>query len=109
VQVAIDDFGTGFTSVSQLLGMPIDTLKIDRSFVASSHPTSRELVHLMTRAAHAFGLRVVAEGVEEAGQIANLAECAVEAAQGYHFARPQSADEALALIRMPVLPVRLAG
>jgi diguanylate cyclase (GGDEF)-like protein len=109
VQVAIDDFGTGFTSVSQLLRMPIDTLKIDRSFVASAHPTSRELVHLMTRAAHAFGLRVIAEGVEEANQIENLTDCAVEAAQGYHFARPQTADKALALIRMPALPVRLAS
>ena len=109
VQVAIDDFGTGFTSVGQLLRMPIDALKIDRSFVSSSHPTNRELVHLMARAAHAFGLRVIAEGVEEAEQIENLADCSVEAAQGYHFARPQTADEALELIRMPALPARLAG
>jgi EAL domain-containing protein (putative c-di-GMP-specific phosphodiesterase class I) len=52
---------------------------------------------------------VIAEGVEEANQIENLTDCAVEAAQGYHFARPQTADKALALIRMPALPVRLAS
>ena len=104
VQVAIDDFGTGFTSIGQLLRLPIDTLKIDRSFVASSDPAHQELVQLMARAAHAFGLHVIAEGVEDAAQLGNLANCAVEAAQGFHFARPQSADDALALMRLPALP-----
>jgi diguanylate cyclase (GGDEF)-like protein len=104
VQVAIDDFGTGFTSIGQLLRLPIDTLKIDRSFVASTDPAHQELVQLMARAAHAFGLHVIAEGVEDATQLGNLANCAVEAAQGFHFARPQAADDALALMRLPALP-----
>ncbi len=98
VQVAIDDFGTGFTSIGQLLRLPIDTLKIDRSFVASTDQTHHELVHLMARAAHAFGLTVVAEGVEHPEQLTNLTSCAVDSAQGFLYARPQSAAEALALI-----------
>jgi EAL domain-containing protein (putative c-di-GMP-specific phosphodiesterase class I) len=85
--------------------MPIDALKIDRSFVSSSHSTNRELVHLMARAAHAFGLRVIAEGVEAAEQIENLADCSVEAAQGYYFSRPVPAQRAAELVRACVLPL----
>jgi diguanylate cyclase (GGDEF)-like protein len=105
VRVSIDDFGTGFTSIGQLLSLPVDELKIDRSFVASTDPAQLELVELMARAAHAFGLHVVAEGVEEAVQLDRLAGCAVESAQGFHFAYPQPADETLALVRLPALPV----
>ena len=72
VSIAIDDFGTGYTSIGQLRNMPVDTLKIDRSFVASTEPAHRELVALMIRAAHTFGLTVVAEGVEEPAQLARL-------------------------------------
>jgi EAL domain-containing protein (putative c-di-GMP-specific phosphodiesterase class I) len=105
VRVSIDDFGTGFTSIGQLLSLPVDELKIDRSFVASTDPAQLELVELMARAAHAFGLHVVAEGVEEAVQLDRLAGCAVESAQGFHFAYPQPADDTLALVRLPFLPV----
>jgi diguanylate cyclase (GGDEF)-like protein len=109
VQVAIDDFGTGFTSIGQLLQLPIDTLKIDRSFVASADPAHKELVALMARAAHAFGLSVVAEGVEEQAQVGNLTSAAIESAQGFLYARPQAPDAVLTLMRMPTLPALRAG
>jgi EAL domain-containing protein (putative c-di-GMP-specific phosphodiesterase class I) len=104
VRIAIDDFGVGYSALGYLRRLSADTLKIDRSFVASTDPAHQELVQLMARAAHAFGLHVIAEGVEDATQLGNLANCAVEAAQGFHFARPQAADDALALMRLPALP-----
>jgi diguanylate cyclase (GGDEF)-like protein len=99
VSIAIDDFGTGYTSIGQLRNMPVDTLKIDRSFVASTEPAHRELVALMIRAAHTFGLTVVAEGVEEPAQLARLKAQACDQAQGYLLYRPMRAPEAGALLR----------
>ncbi|WP_155858854.1 putative bifunctional diguanylate cyclase/phosphodiesterase [Candidatus Blastococcus massiliensis] len=99
VSIAIDDFGTGYTSIGQLRNMPVDTLKIDRSFVASTEPAHRELVALMIRAAHTFGLTVVAEGVEEPAQLARLKAQACDQAQGYLLYRPMPALEAGALLR----------
>lgn len=99
VGVAIDDFGTGYTSIGQLGNMPVDTLKIDRSFIASTEPGHRELVALMIRAAHTFGLTVVAEGVEEAAQLAELEAQACDLAQGYLLYRPLLPADAGALHR----------
>ncbi|MGY1835658.1 putative bifunctional diguanylate cyclase/phosphodiesterase [Blastococcus sp. SYSU DS0510] len=98
VGIAIDDFGTGYTSIGQLRSMPVDTLKIDRSFVASAEPAHLELVALMIRAAHTFGLTVVAEGVEEQGQLARLRAEDCDRAQGYLLSRPLPAAEAGALL-----------
>jgi diguanylate cyclase (GGDEF)-like protein len=100
VAIAIDDFGTGYTSIGQLRHMPVDTLKIDRSFIASTEPGHRELVALMIRAAHTFGLTVVAEGVEEPAQLARLKADACDQAQGYLLYRPMSAEDAGALLRL---------
>ncbi len=99
VSIAIDDFGTGYTSIGQLRNMPVDTLKIDRSFVASTEPAHRELVALMIRAAHTFGLTVVAEGVEEPAQLARLKAQDCDQAQGFLLYRPMRAPEAGALLR----------
>jgi diguanylate cyclase (GGDEF)-like protein len=98
VGIAIDDFGTGYTSIGQLRHMPVDTLKIDRSFVSSTEPGHRELVALMIRAAHTFGLTVVAEGVEEPAQLETLRAQACDHAQGYLLYRPLRAEEAGALL-----------
>ena len=98
VGIAIDDFGTGYTSIGQLRHMPVDTLKIDRSFIGSADPGHRELVALMIRAAHTFGLAVVAEGVEEPGQLARLRAEACDRAQGYLLHRPLPAEAAGALL-----------
>ena len=96
VAISIDDFGTGYTSIGQLQHLHVDILKIDRSFIASSDPGTRELVSLMINAGHAFGLHVVAEGIEAGDQLAPLMEMACDSAQGYYFARPQPASEIVA-------------
>jgi diguanylate cyclase (GGDEF)-like protein len=93
VHIAIDDFGTGYTSIGQLQKLHADSMKIDRSFIASPEPGTRDLVLLMISAAHAFGLQVVAEGVEDAHQVALLREMGCDLAQGYHFARPLRAHD----------------
>ena len=93
VAISIDDFGTGYTSIGQLQHLHVDILKIDRSFLASATPGTRELVTLMINAGHAFGLHVVAEGIEHADQLTSLIQMGCDSAQGYHFARPQSAAE----------------
>jgi diguanylate cyclase (GGDEF)-like protein/PAS domain S-box-containing protein len=94
VTVAIDDFGTGYTSVGQLPHLPADTLKIDRSFVASTDPRHRALVKLMIGAAHAFDLGVVAEGVEDTDTLQGLRDLGCDAVQGYLMARPMPAEQA---------------
>ncbi len=91
VGISIDDFGTGYTSIGQLQHLHADTLKIDRSLVASTAPGSAELVRLVVHAAHAFGLSVVAEGVEHEHQLSPLRQAGCDSAQGYLFARPQPA------------------
>jgi EAL domain-containing protein (putative c-di-GMP-specific phosphodiesterase class I) len=90
--VSIDDFGTGYTSVGQLPNLPVDTLKIDRSFIASTDPRQHELVVLMIAAAHAFDLRVVAEGIEDPDTLHALRTLGCDDAQGYLLARPMPAD-----------------
>ncbi len=106
VAIAIDDFGTGYTSIGQLSSMPVDTLKVDRSFVTSPDPGQRELVALVIRAAHTFGLSVVAEGVEEPDQLERLREQGCDHAQGFLIHRPLPADTAGTLLR-PVTPSAL--
>ncbi|NAZ76658.1 EAL domain-containing protein [Kineococcus sp. T13] len=93
VRVAIDDFGTGYTSIGQLSRLPVDVLKIDRSFVASPDTAHADLVRLLVSAAHSSRLGVVAEGVEQDGQLAGLLAASCDAAQGYLFARPAPAGE----------------
>ncbi|MEW9264012.1 EAL domain-containing protein [Kineococcus endophyticus] len=97
VRVALDDFGTGYTSIGQLSRLPVDTLKIDRSFVASRDQAHADLVRLVIGAAHSFSLGVVAEGVEEDDQLLALRDAHCDAAQGYLLGRPRSAVELRAL------------
>jgi diguanylate cyclase (GGDEF)-like protein len=89
VGISIDDFGTGYTSIGQLQNLSVDTLKIDRSLVASSAPGAGELVRLVVHAAHAFGLTVVGEGVEHEAQLEPLERAGCDFTQGFLFARPQ--------------------
>ncbi|MEO8855482.1 MAG: EAL domain-containing protein [Burkholderiaceae bacterium] len=94
VQIAIDDFGTGFSSLSYLARLPLDTLKIDRSFVQrmSTGPQGLALVSTIVDLAHAMNLVVVAEGVEteEESRLLRLLSC--DEMQGYLFSKPLPAD-----------------
>jgi diguanylate cyclase (GGDEF)-like protein len=92
VGISIDDFGTGYTSIGQLQHLHVDTLKIDKSFINSAGPGALDLIKLMINAAHAFGLKVVAEGVEDPEQLRTLRELTCDSGQGYLFARPQPAS-----------------
>lgn len=90
VRVSIDDFGTGYCALSYLQAFPIDTLKIDRSFIRGLGPESgqREIVQLIISLAATLNLDVVAEGVEDERQIAYLASLGCEYGQGYYVAQP---------------------
>ncbi len=97
VKLHIDDFGTGYSSLSQLHRFPIDTLKIDRSFVGqmSSDDENLEIVRTIVSLAHNLELEVMAEGVETTEQLAQLRALGCEFGQGYLFSRP-IAPEAVA-------------
>ena len=95
VSVAIDDFGTGFSSLSQIAHLPIDALKIDRSFVAhAEHDAGADgVVSAIVALARRLGLRTVGEGVETERQRELLLRCGCERLQGYLYARPMPAHE----------------
>jgi diguanylate cyclase (GGDEF)-like protein len=100
LSVALDDFGVGHTSLSQIGRLPLDTLKIDRSFVRSLGGDGDEtpIVAAMVEAAHIMGLDVVAEGVERADQLAVLRDLGCDKGQGFLFAPPLSPGRATALV-----------
>ncbi len=106
VGISLDDFGTGYTSIGQLQHLPVDSLKIDRSLVASDAPGAAALVRLVVHAAHAFGLTVVGEGVETEEQFAALVRSGCDVAQGYLFARPRPAAKLPARDVEAALPTR---
>jgi EAL domain-containing protein (putative c-di-GMP-specific phosphodiesterase class I) len=101
LQVSIDDYGTGFSSLAYLRDLPIDELKIDRSFVRTitTDRRSEMIVESTIRMAHALDLRVVAEGVEDAATAAKLIATGADVLQGYHLARPMPAEEVVAWTR----------
>jgi diguanylate cyclase (GGDEF)-like protein/PAS domain S-box-containing protein len=90
IRLSIDDFGAGYTSLSQLKSLPIDELKIDRSFVMTMSCDARDalIVHSVVDLGQNLGLNIVAEGVETAQALATLRGFGCDIAQGYHIARP---------------------
>lgn len=103
VSVCVDDFGTGYSSLSYLQRFPIDTLKVDRSFVSrmTREPGQYKIVQAVVALAHSLGLEVVAEGVENEEQRIMLLGLECDLAQGFLFSRPISADEILCFIMSP--------
>ncbi|WP_337061537.1 bifunctional diguanylate cyclase/phosphodiesterase [Kineococcus sp. G2] len=94
VGLSIDDFGTGYSSLAYLRYLPVQQLKVDRSFVSGVTPGSRDiaLVAAVCGLAQEFGMTCVAEGVERAEELAMLAEIGCECAQGFHIGRPEPAE-----------------
>jgi EAL domain-containing protein (putative c-di-GMP-specific phosphodiesterase class I) len=99
--LAIDDFGTGYSSLSYLKRFPVDLLKVDRSFVDGivTDPDDASIVAAVISLARALGKGVVAEGVENERQVDALLAMGCSLAQGFHFARPQSAEDLTELLR----------
>ena len=102
VRIAVDDFGTGYSSLSYLERLPVDILKIDRSFTAGLDAAAdRNLVPAILELARTLRLRTVAEGVETAEQASHLVELGCELAQGYHFSRPVPEADLVKLLEPP--------
>lgn len=103
VSIAIDDFGTGYSSLSYLRRLPVDTLKIDQSFVAElgSTGTALPLIHTIVVLAHNIGLTVVAEGVESREQLDLLRAAGCDNVQGHLFGEPLTACAVQDLMRRP--------
>jgi EAL domain-containing protein (putative c-di-GMP-specific phosphodiesterase class I) len=95
VRVSIDDFGVGYSSMSQLLGLAIDELKIDKSFTLAltSDPRAQAIVRSTIELARALSLTLVAEGIETEEALRTLQGLGAEVGQGYLFARPLPSEQ----------------
>ncbi|HEY8252972.1 MAG TPA: EAL domain-containing protein [Burkholderiales bacterium] len=104
VEVSVDDFGTGFCSLSYLARLPVDTLKIDRSFVVRMRDAGypRNIVAMIVSLAHTLGLRVVAEGVEDDEQVRLLRELGCDQIQGFYVSRPVPPEDVDAMLSADV-------
>ena len=102
VRISLDDFGTGYSSLSYLRRFPVDTLKIDRSFVVAMDESDecREIIRTVLNLAMTLGLEVIAEGAETETQIRYLQSLDCKFCQGYFYSRPVPADQALHLPRI---------
>jgi EAL domain-containing protein (putative c-di-GMP-specific phosphodiesterase class I) len=104
VRVALDDFGTGYSSISYLRELPVDVLKIDRSFVAGTYAggPGNALLEAIVAMAKSLGLDVIPEGIEELDQLARLRAMGCHMGQGFLLSRPVSADAIDALLAAPM-------
>lgn len=104
IQILVDDFGTGYSSLSYLNKLPIDTLKIDQTFISQLgiNESGLEIVRTILALAHGLGMEVVAEGVETDDQLSKLLAMKCDYMQGFLFARPIDGQEAGALIEKTV-------
>jgi diguanylate cyclase (GGDEF)-like protein/PAS domain S-box-containing protein len=112
VKLAIDDFGTGYSSLSYLRRLPVNVLKIDRSFVSGvgSEGDLAALSNAVVDLGRSLGMETVAEGIEELDQLVRLRAMGCSLGQGYYFSRPKPADEIAPLLRgRPVVPAELSN
>jgi EAL domain-containing protein (putative c-di-GMP-specific phosphodiesterase class I) len=101
VRIAIDDFGTGYSSLAYLQKFPVDSLKIDRSFITgmSHSPEGDALLHTLMQLGKSLNLQTLAEGIEESGQLTRLQIEECDVGQGFLFARPLPADKVEAFLK----------
>jgi diguanylate cyclase (GGDEF)-like protein/excisionase family DNA binding protein len=106
VKLVLDDFGTGYSSLAYLKHLPLDTIKIDRSFVngLEADDANLPIVQAVISLAHGLGIGVVAEGIETAAQLARLRALDCDRGQGFYFARPMPATQVEPLLRAGVAP-----
>ncbi|GIF24055.1 diguanylate cyclase (GGDEF)-like protein [Actinoplanes tereljensis] len=111
IRIAVDDFGTGYAALSYLRRLPVSILKIDRSFVTGidEDPKAYAIAEAVVRLGHAFGMHVVAEGIETIAQTRRLLEMGCYLGQGFLFHRPQSGEAIAALLRDAGTPLRWAA
>jgi diguanylate cyclase (GGDEF)-like protein len=95
VRIAVDDFGTGYSSLNRLKSLPVDLLKVDRSFVQGlgDDPEASALLDAIVTMGHALGMQIIAEGVETATQFAEVCRLGCDMAQGYHLAGPAALSD----------------
>jgi diguanylate cyclase (GGDEF)-like protein/PAS domain S-box-containing protein len=107
LRIALDDFGTGYSSLSRLRDLPVDILKVDRSFVGdvAAQPTNRSMVQAIVQLAHGLGMTPLAEGIETQEDWLFLVERGCRLGQGYFFSRPVPAAEILARHRRAAMTV----
>jgi diguanylate cyclase (GGDEF)-like protein len=105
VQLSIDDFGTGYSSLAYLRELPVDELKIDRAFIARAELTGEDLalVRTIVELAQILGLRVVAEGIENAAQLDALRRLGCGYGQGYHLCRPTDPEDVPLKLAAPLV------
>jgi diguanylate cyclase (GGDEF)-like protein len=101
VRLVLDDFGTGYSSLAYLTRLPLDALKVDRSFIdgLGTEPRDTAITEAIVAMSHALSLKVVGEGAETALQVAELARMGCDFVQGYHFSRPVPAHEITRMLR----------
>lgn len=111
VQVQMDDFGTGYSSLSYLSQFPIDTIKIDRSFISGMDTAGSELgiIRTIVRLAHDLGMDAIAEGVETVDQLSQLRGLQCESGQGWYFSKAVDKNAAAALIAEMLTDEQTAG
>ncbi len=107
VRIAVDDFGTGYSSLAYLRQFPVDSLKIDRTFITGlgHSPEAHALAHTLIQLGKALRLETLAEGVEESDQVRALQREGCDLAQGYLFARPMGAAALEAFLEESEQPV----
>ena len=110
VQLGIDDFGTGYSSLSYLKKMPMDEVKIDRTFVHDmlEDPDNGTIVDAIIQLGHSLGLSVIAEGTETLDQIKYLQECECDIAQGYYYSQPIDEDAFTTFLTNQLMQVKSA-